>query len=514
MDQLSRSNLRSMAPRAARSSRRRDSVSPVSRLHPSYHWITITPGQHRFLSSIFSSFGFETLQVWIDAAIAADDFARTHCDGLVTCVGECGGRTVAIAWSDFRVNAACYGQANSQRFAAFIAELDECGRGPIPLVYVVNSAGISLMEGRRVFSAGFALWPALLDYAERHPVLTCAVGKCLGLAPLLYGLGHYRVAVAEHSQINLTGPEVIALFFRQGSDFARDAAAERFHERNDLVHELVPSVEDAFTRFRSMLFPKAALPDAAPRSLGPRGDALLASFLDAPPLELVPGWCESVRLLLGTRHGQPLGVFVNPQDRPNNLITVRTLEKYAAGLDLFRALRLPIISFLDSPGIDPRFDQSHANNFRKMLWVGEKIIRYPYGAMGVVAGRCFGGATTLVFPKVFGGARVIALRGSRIGAMNDSIIERLLSGSPRLLEQWHQVAAEQGPGFEDLLREGSLDAVIEPAELPGEIDRFLAHLASSRPAGAEAVRTLNDTRAARRCAPRPARILELRKRAL
>jgi acetyl-CoA carboxylase carboxyltransferase component len=204
-------------------------------------------------------------------------------------------------------------------------------------------------------------------------------------------------------------------------------------------------------------------------------------------------------------------VFINPQDRPNNLITVRTLEKYAAGLDLFRALRLPIVSFLDSSGVDPRFEQSHANNFRKMLWVGEKIIRYPHGAMGIVAGRCFGGASTLVFPKVFGGARVVALRGSRIGAMNGAIIERLLSGSPRLLEQWHQVAAAQGPEFEDLRREGSLDAVIEPAELPGEIDRFLMHRAPARAAGADAMRVLHEAGAARRSGPHPTRILELRR---
>jgi hypothetical protein len=83
------------------------------------------PGQHRFLSPVFSSFGFATLRVWIDAAIDTENFSRSHCDGLVTCVGEFRGRTVAIAWSDFRVNAACYGQANSQRFAAFIRALDE-----------------------------------------------------------------------------------------------------------------------------------------------------------------------------------------------------------------------------------------------------------------------------------------------------------------------------------------------------------------------------------------------------
>jgi acetyl-CoA carboxylase carboxyltransferase component len=184
-----------------------------------------------------------------------------------------------------------------------------------------------------------------------------------------------------------------------------------------------------------------------------------------------------VRLFLGTRNGKPLGLFLNPLEQSNNLISVRTLEKYAAGLDLFRALGAPIVSFLDSPGIDPRVDQSDANNLRKMLWVGEKIIRYPHGAMAVVTARCFGGATTLAFPKVFGGLSAVALRGSRIGTMDERIIDRLLNGSPRLLAEWRHVAAQQGPECEDLLQEGIMDALVDPAELPHEIDRFLARAA-------------------------------------
>jgi acetyl-CoA carboxylase carboxyltransferase component len=203
---------------------------------------------------------------------------------------------------------------------------------------------------------------------------------------------------------------------------------------------------------------------------------LLGSFLDDAPQELVPGWCPSVRVFLGTRRSRPLGIFINPPRQSNNLITVRTLEKYAAGLDVFGAMGVPIVSFLDSPGVDPRFDQSDANNIRRMLWVGEKIIRFPHGSMGVVAGRCFGGASTLGFPKVFGARRVLALRGSTFGTMQSGIIDQVLRQSPRLREQWRQTAAEQGPGLEDLLESGTLDAVIDPHQLPGEIDRFLAHL--------------------------------------
>ena len=433
---------------------------------PLYHLVRVEERGHQFLKPVFDAFACRSLRAWVDADAG---FERRRCDGLVTALAECDGHRIAVVWSDFRVNAASYGRANSRRFAAFLAHL-RLDPEPIPLVFVVNSAGLSLMEGRTAFSDVFRLWPELLDYAADRLLLTCAVGKCLGVAPLLYGLGQYRVAVTGRTQVNLTGPEVIKLFFGSGYDFEHRAAAERCLEQHDLVHDLVPSVAAALVLFRGLI---ARAPRVGP-SVGARTNALLARFLDAPPAELVPGWCPRVRLLLGARRGQPLGLFVNPLERSNNMITVRTLEKYAAGLDLFRALGVPIVSLLDSPGIDPRFDESDANNLRTILRVGEKIIRYPHRAMGVVAGRCFGGATTLAFPKVFGGSRAVALRGTQIGVMHDRIVDQVLAGAPRLLAQWQESAATRRADFADLLADGTLDAVIDPDGLAGEIDRFLA----------------------------------------
>jgi acetyl-CoA carboxylase carboxyltransferase component len=433
-----------------------------------YHLIAIAEGAQPFLRKLFDAFGFRTLRVWVDVGVTSESFDRLGCEGLVTAVGECDGRTIAIVWSDFRVKAASYGRANSRRFTAFLRYLRE-QPDPIPLIYVVNSAGLSLMEGRSAFSDAFALWPALLGYAEERLLLTCAVGKCLGLAPLLYGLGAYRIAVARGTHINLTGPEVIRLFFGAGVDFESRAAAERCLDCHDLVHEIVSSLDDALHLCRALI---ARVP-GQPIELGARTGALLQRILDGPPREVVPGWCPRVRLFIGTHRGHPLGILINPLERSNNMITVRTLEKYAAGLDLFRALRLPIVSILDAPGIDPRCDQSDANNIRRILWAGEKIMRYPHGAMSIVAGRCFGGATALAMPKVLGGTRLIALRGAQFGVMHERIVEQVLRGCPRLLAEWRQASLAQDSGLSDLLAEGSIDAVVEPDDLPGELDRFL-----------------------------------------
>jgi hypothetical protein len=63
----------------------------------------------------------------------------------------------------------------------------------------------------------------------------------------------------------------------------------------------------------------------------------------------------------------------------------------------------------------------------------------------------------------------------------------VLKGSPRLLAQWREVASRQREDLADLLAEGLIDAVIDPAELPAEVERFLAYAASRLPASRRSV---------------------------
>jgi hypothetical protein len=60
--------------------------------------------------------------------------------------------------------------------------------------------------------------------------------------------------------------------------------------------------------------------------------------------------------------------------------------------------------------------------------------------------------------------------------MHDRIVGQLLAGSPRLLAQWQAVAARQGEELEDLLADGTLDAVVGEDQLADEVDRFIAAL--------------------------------------
>ncbi|MES2856834.1 MAG: carboxyl transferase domain-containing protein, partial [Bdellovibrionota bacterium] len=90
-------------------------------------------------------------------------------------------------------------------------------------------------------------------FAESGLLITVSIGRTLGLGALLFAMGHYRFAVREKSQINLTGPEVINLFFGKGFDFKTIAAAENHFEQNTLVHELVDDIPLALRRTQEII---------------------------------------------------------------------------------------------------------------------------------------------------------------------------------------------------------------------------------------------------------------------
>jgi acetyl-CoA carboxylase carboxyltransferase component len=453
----------------------------------SFAWKKISLEDHRFLAALRPLFSSPSVEAWGREDLT--ELERTDCDGLLCLRGWLNGSRVGVVQCDFRVNGGSFGHDNSKRLTSFLEQMSACGA---PVFMAVNSIGVRIMEGRTVFGDAFSIWPALTRFRKTGLLITLAMGKCLGLGALLYGLGHYRMAVGEETHINLTGPEVMKLFFGEKFSFEDFASAERQSRSTDLVHELVADRAAGFERAKALLGlanPSLPLPSGISMlseipGLPQQRDLIrekLNSILDEVSphrFELFPELSPIVKIFITERDGQKIGVFVNPPGNANNMITIEALQKYAAGLDFFRSIGVPVVSLLDSPGADPRLEQSDRNNIRSMIWVGDKIIFYPHGTMGIVIGRCFGGATTLGFPKVFGGLKTLVLKGAKLGVIHESIIRTLLSGSPRLLSTWETVHAKETSDAADLIASGIVDQQIEQAEIGGQISLFIEELRS------------------------------------
>lgn len=448
-----------------------------------------TPDQCKFLNHVAPF--IEGGRVFNFTLHQGEPLTRTSANGFLTLKIEFEEASIGLVYNDFRTDGGSFGSDVSRRIIRFF---DAMAAQSNPVVFVVNSMGVRIMEGREVFSNAFGIIPAVLRFKERNLFITGSIGKTLGLGALLFQIGHYRLAIRDKSLINLTGPDVLKLFFGEQFDFEKISSSRKHFEETGIIHDLCGDKEELLAKARALahfcspinggsqqgddetgrLFP-------SPDSFGPKTSSralrdIIAS-IGREWMEIFYQMSGITRTFLVKRRGRILGVFINPPGNPDNMIDTRTLERYSQALDLFHALGAPVISFVDTPGADPREDLKNSGDIIPLMCkVAAKIISYPHGKMGIVLSRCFGGATILGFPKIFGSNRVYSLPGSNIGIMDEKIIDRLFAGSPRLLEQWNETQKRKPPNCADLIAQGAIDGFIEPDEVNETIDRFLSEV--------------------------------------
>ena len=190
-------------------------------------------------------------------------------------------------------------------------------------------------------------------------------------------------------------------------------------------------------------------------------------------LELFTQKGSIVRIYIGKVDDKIIGFITNPPGHPNNMLNVNAVDKSIAAIELFKALKIPIVSILDTPGGDPRKSESDQDAIMKMITLTHLMIDYPYRKMGIVNGRCYGGAAMFNFPKIFGGHKLYAIQGAKIGVMAKSIIDEILNKAARLKEMWNLVAPTETSDLMDLIECGTIDGVIKSDDIQSVVLKTL-----------------------------------------
>ncbi|RLT90177.1 MULTISPECIES: carboxyl transferase domain-containing protein [unclassified Ketobacter] len=434
-----------------------------------------------------SDLGINKVQAWLPVA-DHDNIRRASSDGTWLFRTQGLDQDFAVIWSDFRVNGGSFGRDIARRIASF---LEACNEEGLPLITVMNSLGYRFIEGRTVFNDVFNLIPALDNYTRNNLVISVCHGQCLGLSAVLFGLAHYRIGVRQDSTLNLTGPDVFRLFFGSKVDFLSFASVDQQYLKTTLIHERTEDLKTALNRACTLLGTVSSSTGLLPMVSEPG----VSKYLDFMPrqqqkveraciqllypiadryLEVFSGFDSRMRVYLIETKGKLFGLLMNPPENSNNMITVRTLKLYQDALRLFEALRIPIVSFLDTPGVDPRVDNSNQDVIQQMIEANRAIIEYPYPKMGVWIGRGFGGANTLAIPRIYGSmANYVILERTTLGVMHESIIAHLLEKSKRMLKLWQASKEREQADFQDIVDTGVANKALSIDELPAAIQHFL-----------------------------------------
>jgi acetyl-CoA carboxylase carboxyltransferase component len=111
---------------------------------------------------------------------------------LYTLLVKNGNARYGVICNDFKLKGGSFGKQNTRRLVAFLEELDS---HKLPLIFVLDSMGARITEGRQVFGYAFAVLPVLMRFARQNLLITCNAGRALGIGAIIFGAGHYRMAV-------------------------------------------------------------------------------------------------------------------------------------------------------------------------------------------------------------------------------------------------------------------------------------------------------------------------------
>ena len=418
-------------------------------------------------------------------------FYRASCDGVILIKGKVNGHTVGVIYNDFRIKGGSFSHQSSKKIISFLEEAILEGT---PIVFFLNTLGVRFTEGRTIFKDAFSILPTLKRFTESNLLITCILGRCLGIGAIIYRFGHYRLGVKEKGYLNLTGSEVINLFFGGKIDFEKIASLENKIKKTDLVHEIVAKREDILKKVKILLnfyfYPDqkkiSLFEDCVERqdiatNKYERKCLFFLKQIGTIYIEVFQQFSSIVKTFIVIREDNIIGVFSNIPGRPDNMIDVQAVQKYSAALALFKAMKLPVISFIDTPGADPRSEFQGFDIIGAMFSVTQQIIEYPYEMMGISVGRCYGGASIFGFPFIFGqNKKGVAIKGSKVGIMDEKIISHIVSGSPKLASEWKKSLVKQTSDLRDLIDCGLVEDVIDENEIGSCVDNLLLNVRGTK----------------------------------
>ncbi len=288
--------------------------------------------------------------------------------------GALAGRRVVVAADDFTIRG---GSSESAVSDKWVYAERYAHQMRMPLVRLVDTAGgsVRLLEQQKATKIpGYANWP-WMQLLGQAPVVGVAAGACAGLGAIKVAMSHFSVMTRGVGQVFAGGPPVVKRGIGQEIDKESLGGADVHVRVSGMVTNEARNEDDAFDQVRRFL---SYMPDNV-WSLPPRVTAevdttaadawldqaipedrrkvydmrrILKSIFDAGSLfEMARPFGGSIITMLGRLDGCAVGVVANDPRVMGGALTAQAARKLERFVDLCDTFRLPIIKFVDQPGV-------------------------------------------------------------------------------------------------------------------------------------------------------------------
>lgn len=340
---------------------------------------------------------------------------------VVIGTGRIRGRPVVVTAEDFTVRGGSSEATNSDKWIWAETLAYEMA---IPLIRLVDTAGgsVKLLEMTGATKLpGYRHWN-FADMLGKVPVVGAALGSVAGLGAVRVVGSHFSVMIKGISQVFAAGPPVVTPATGEKID-KEELGGYRIHARGSgLVDNEAETEEDAFRQIQQFLSylpsnvyqlpPHTECDDPPDRreeellAIIPRNrkhtyDArkLLSLVFDRDSLfEIGRYQGRSLVAMLGRLRGYSAGVMINDTRFFGGGMDAKAAEKMIRFVDLCDTFHLPMVNFVDQPGVVVGLQAEKAGTVRvavralqavaqsRVPWVA-MILRRAFGVAGSSFGR-------------------------------------------------------------------------------------------------------------------------------
>ena len=342
-----------------------------------------------------------------------------------------------------------------------------------PVVGMFDSVGATVTDGAAVLSAYGKLLKVVSDASGVVPQIAIINGVCAGMAATVAAMFDVVVTVKDQSELYvnapfLAGKEIGTTEYTAQNGLATIAA----EDEGDAVAKAVKLV----SMLPSNCEEGVAIEDITDdinRTVaveGLAGKDLINALCDANTfVALGEAYATEMITGLAVFGGVTCGVVANDASVNGGVITCEGAKKAAKLVGFCDSYSIPVITLVDSIGVATGAEAEGAPLAAQLGKLAMAYATANTAKIGVVCGKAYGAAFTLMGSKALGADMVYALPTSEISVMapasavaflwNDNITEEVTRAD--LVEKWTKECASPEAAAAD----GSIDDVVATAEL-------------------------------------------------
>ena len=402
-----------------------------------------------------------------------------HDDGAIAGIVRVGGAEVAVFAQEPTYKGGSMGLGHTKRLERLVSVAAE---SKLPIIGFYDSGGVRVQEGGHSLEEASALVGHLIKAREVVPVISVIMGTVSGAAAYSAYMGDAIVMIKGKSSLFVWGPGV-AKAETQREVGTEELGGWQVHSSNGTASHVVETEEECLDVVRRLLaYFRGRGEKRTPKSLkeatsGPP-EPIESAFDPGSFVEFRRSYAQSVVTGLALLEGKTFGVIASNKAVLRGFLDVDACRKMSRFASMCNTLDIPMVTFLDCPGVYPAAEQEKAGLIRAS---GEAIKEYASSAcpkVTVITGEAYGGAFVGFASKALGSKKVYAYPTARISvlslpAYSEIFLRRkldVMKDDEREAELEKSSAAfvkQMDPSIG--VREGYVDEIIEPAQTRGKL---------------------------------------------